>query len=118
MKKSVGHIKSKSQKEVETLKAEIERLKEKNKELDFQKSRLIIDLDELSSDYLGKMELIQSLESENEKQFSRVAKVEKLVDNLVDENYVQERKIDFLRKEIETITKYNVEQLKLILKND
>lgn len=107
-----------NQTEVETLKAEIERLKEKNKELDFQKSRLIIELDELSSDYLGKMELIQSLESENEKQFSRVAKVEKLVDNLSDENYVQERKIDSLHKEIETITKYNLEQLKLILKND
>ena len=48
----------------------------------------------------------------------KVIKSHETIDNLVNENYVQERKIDFLRKEIETITKYNVEQLKLILKND
>ena len=92
MKKSVGHIKSKSQIEVETLKAEIEILKEKNKELDFQKSRLIIELDELSSDYLGKMELIQSLESENEKQFSRINSL------LIEKNELKNELSDALEK--------------------
>ena len=104
MKKSVGHINSKSQTEVETLKAEIAKFKKQVNELETK-----AEVWENHAKHLEK-KLIEA-----EQDLEQSVKTHELLQSNIDGH---EATIENLHKEIETITRLSVEQIKLILKNE
>jgi SMC interacting uncharacterized protein involved in chromosome segregation len=104
--------------EVETLKAELETLKkqvsvfvDKYCQSGKEVERLEKELDSAKGRNMKLGSEINQLETKNSDYVERI-------DNLWKEIDKHETTIESLYKEIETITKYNVEQIKLILKNE
>jgi chromosome segregation ATPase len=125
MKKSLGHVNSKSQTEIETLKAEIERLENVNSDIIDENDKLekeIVQWKKQVNELQTKAEVwenhakhVEKKLIEAEQDLEQSVKTHELLQSNIDGH---EATIEALHKEIETITKFSVEQIKLILKNE